>query len=74
MTIKRSGDRRGKSQLMPRDMVCVCVRYKTPRLAPADINAKLSGGQKESGVVMKHAMNHPWGHCGKEDDGSAIEV
>jgi hypothetical protein len=41
---------------MPSDVIRVCVRYEAPRLAPANVNAKLSGRQEESGVVMEHAL------------------
>jgi hypothetical protein len=41
---------------MPCNVVRVCVRYEAPRLAPADVNPKLSGRQEESSVVMEHAL------------------
>jgi hypothetical protein len=46
MPIEPSGNGSGKSQLMPGDVIGVCVRDETSRLAAADVDPQLGGSQK----------------------------
>ena len=54
MLIQTGSAWRGEREFMPRDMVDMGVRDEAARLAATDVDGKLSGGQEQAGVVMKH--------------------
>ena len=47
--------RRRKRELMPSNVVRMRVRNKAPPLPPANVDAQLGRGDKQAGVVVKHA-------------------
>jgi hypothetical protein len=55
MTVQPGRDGRGQRQLVSGDVIGVCVRDEATRLTAADVDAELSAGQEESGVVVEHA-------------------
>jgi hypothetical protein len=55
MTVKPGRGRRGQGQLVAGDVIGVRVRNEATRLAATDVDAELSAGQEESGVVVEHA-------------------
>ena len=55
MAIEAGGAGRGESELVTGDVIGMRVRDEAARLAAADVDGQLSGGDEEAGVVVEHA-------------------